>query len=88
MCDGMIDQYEEYLQDFQAWGHQFCEKPLSYDAFEELKVEQEDLDIAEECGRLSKKERKRSDEIQRLLLTHESYFADGPRVTLTISKER
>jgi hypothetical protein len=88
MSDFMLDQYEEYLEDFKAWGREFHKKPLTYNQFEMLKVELEDLDIQEECGeKLSKKQRERREKIERLLLTHESYFADGPRVTITRGKE-
>lgn len=86
MSDYMLDEYEEYLEDFQGWGHDFHAKPLSYGQFERLKVELEDIDMAEECGRLSKKQRQRREQIERLLLTHESYFVDGPRVTVSWRK--
>lgn len=87
MSDEMLDEYKEYLVDFKAWGHESFPKPLTYEAFEELKLEIEDIDISEECGHLSKKQAKRREQIQRLLLTHESYFADGPRVVITQAKE-
>jgi hypothetical protein len=87
MSDFMLDQYEEYLEDFQAWGREFFRKPLTYGKFERLMVELEAIDIDEECGQLTKELRARRDEIQRLLLTHASYFADGPRITIPLRKE-
>jgi hypothetical protein len=87
MSNEMLDEYEEYLVDFEAWGHEYFPKSLTYDAFEDLKLELEDIDISEECGHLSKKQAKRREQVQRLLLTHENYFADGPRVVITQAKE-
>jgi hypothetical protein len=86
MSDYMLDQYEEYLEDFRAWGHEYQAKPLSYGQFERLKVEQEDIDIAAECDHLSKKRRQRREQIERLLLTHESCFTNGPRVMVSRGK--
>ena len=86
MSDILLDQYEDYLVDFQAWGHEFFENALTFDELEGLSLEQEEIDISEECGRLSKKQRERREQIQRLLLTHACYFADGPRVTVTVQK--
>ena len=59
---------------------------MSYGQFDRLKVEQEDIDISEECGHLSKKQRQRREQIDRLLLTHQSYFVNGPRVTVSWRK--
>ena len=86
MSDELLDEYDEYLVDFRAWGHEFHTKPLSYGQFDRLKVEQEDIDISEECGHLSKKQRQRREQIDRLLLTHQSYFVNGPRVTVSWRK--
>ena len=87
MSDYMLDEYEEYLEDFRAWGHEYQARALSYAQFERLKLEYEYIDSAEECGRLSKKQRQRRERIEKLLLSHESYYADGPRVTVTIGQE-
>jgi hypothetical protein len=87
MSDFMLDQYEEYLDDFKAWGREFHKRALTYNQFERLKLEQEELELQHECGEpLSEEQRARQEEIERLLLTHDSFFANGPRVTVTSSK--
>ena len=86
MSDDLLDDYQEYLEDFLAWGHRFHAKALSYGQFERLKLEQEEIDISEDCGHLSKKQQQRREQIQKRLLSNESYFVDGPRVTVRWAK--
>lgn len=88
MSDFILDQYDEYLQSFHAWGHEFFGHPLTLDEFEELSVEAEDIDIAEECNVLTETQRIRREEIEKLTLNHESYFREGPRVFTTPSAVR
>ena len=86
MSDDLLDDYQEYLEDFLAWGHRFHAKALSYRQFERLKAEQEEIDISEDGGHLSEKQQQRREQIQKRLLSHESYFVNGPRVTLRGAK--
>lgn len=82
MSDFILDKYDDYLQNFHAWGHEFFDHPLTFDEFEELNVEAEDIDIAEECNTLTETQRIRREEIEKLTLNHESYFCEGPRVIM------
>jgi len=84
--DILHDQYEDYLTAFHGWGREFFDEPLSYDAFEELAAELDDIAIAEDCGHVTKQQRRRREEIERQTLTHECYFADGPRIVVTTSR--
>lgn len=88
MSDWLLEQYEEYLTDFEAWGRDFFTQPLTFDEYELLSVELEDIDIAEECGHVTAAQKRRRDEIDRLMLTHESYFADGPRMVVTFEPKK
>jgi hypothetical protein len=84
MFDDLLhDQYEDYLASFDAWGRDFFDEPLSFEAFDELTAELEDIAIAEDCGHATSKQERRRAEIERHMLTHEDYFVDGPRVIVT-----
>lgn len=83
MADELLEeQYEEYLMDYEAWGHQFFDKPLCFDDYIELALDLEMIEVDEEFGEVSPEQCKRRDEIERLMLTHECYFTNGPRVTI------
>jgi hypothetical protein len=76
VSDFLLDQYEEYLERFEDYGRKVFSKPLTFEQFETLSVEAEDIAISDECGVITKKQCKRREEIERLTLVHESYFAD------------
>ena len=78
MSDFTLDQYEEYLDSFHAWGHEFFERPLTFEQFEELSADEEQIAILEECGELTQEQKRRRDEIEKLTLTHESYLGGDP----------
>ena len=82
MWNWLEEQYEEYLQSFEAWGREFFSSPVTLEAFEELQAELEQIGIDEECGLGSPQQRERRDQIEKRLLTHDSYFEYGPRVTI------
>ena len=83
MCStDVLDLYEEYRQDFEAWGHEFLKAPLSLERFGDLVAEREDIEILDDCGHATEKDLTRRDELDRLMLTHASYFANGPRVLM------
>lgn len=69
-------------------GREFFDKPLTFDRFEDLVADLETIDIDEELGELTDEQKKRRDEIERLVLSHERYFADGPRIYITNDNER
>ncbi len=83
MSDLLADQYEDYLVEFHAWGREFLDEPLSFEQFEELSLELEMISTEEDCGPLSGELRQRREEIERTMLTHDSYFVDGPRIVVT-----
>ena len=82
MSDWLLEPYEEYLIDFEAWGQEFFTQPLTFDEYVLLSIELEDIDLAEECSHITPAQKRRREEIDRLMLTHESYFADGPRTVV------
>lgn len=86
MDDWFEEDYQDYLASYQAWGHQYVEGPLDFDTWMDLRNEVEELDIEEECDVLSAEGRKRREDVQRLLLEHETFFEEGPRVVISRSE--
>ena len=87
MDDFFEQDYQDYLTSYQAWGNQYVDGPLDFETWMDLRNEGEELDIDEECGVLDAKDKKRREQIERLLLEHAEYFEDGPRVVLTEARE-
>ena len=57
MCStDVLDLYEEYRQDFEAWGHEFLKAPLSLERFGDLVAEREDIEILDDCGHATEKD--------------------------------
>ena len=88
MDDFFEDDYQDYLASYQAWGHEHVDgRPLDFDAWYDLRNEREELDILEDCRAITKNDRARREQVQRLLLEHESFYEDGPRVIVTLPAE-